>query len=315
MLDHYTGRIVSSGREFIIPSIFIPCDYGRHMSINLETGLWRCFKTNNAGNFISLYAKTKQISYAKAEAELYFQDLMLEQEEEKPKVRPFLDDTNSDLSIPMSAIHLGFEPETKVETLAQEYIYSRKLYDENNDERFTFYLSKEEKFKDRLIIPFIRNGILIFFHARTLLDVKPKYLGSHLPRNANMQAVLYPFDTEKSTVVVCEGAVDAISLQLQGINATACNTNQLSKDQIDLLRAWGGEIIIGFDNDKAGRRGVKCFEEDRKYKRMKKFKVCHPPKNFKDWNEAHQVDFDLSSYINKNTFDYTWDYEVMRALD
>ena len=37
-------RISSNNREMIIPSVFIDNDYKRHMSINLETGLWQCFK-------------------------------------------------------------------------------------------------------------------------------------------------------------------------------------------------------------------------------------------------------------------------------
>ena len=33
------------------------------MSINMDTGLWQCFKTGKKGNFISLYSYLENITY------------------------------------------------------------------------------------------------------------------------------------------------------------------------------------------------------------------------------------------------------------
>ena len=68
-------RISSNNRELMMPSIFIEGDYKRHMSINLENGLWQCFKTGNQGNFIKFYSLVENISYRSAESKLLFQGL------------------------------------------------------------------------------------------------------------------------------------------------------------------------------------------------------------------------------------------------
>ena len=47
----------------IIPSIFLENDPNRHMSINLDTGLWQCFKSGEKGNFIHLFAKLESLTY------------------------------------------------------------------------------------------------------------------------------------------------------------------------------------------------------------------------------------------------------------
>ena len=60
------GRTSANGQEFIMPSPYVENDYKRHFSINTETGLFQDFKTGKVGNFISLYAYTKNISYRRA---------------------------------------------------------------------------------------------------------------------------------------------------------------------------------------------------------------------------------------------------------
>ena len=50
-------RLSSDDIELVVPSLFVDNDYKRHMSINLVTGLWRCFKSGESGNFAQLYSK------------------------------------------------------------------------------------------------------------------------------------------------------------------------------------------------------------------------------------------------------------------
>ena len=50
--DNY--KMSSGESELIVPSVYISDDYKRHMSINLDTGLWQCFKSGNKGNFTQL---------------------------------------------------------------------------------------------------------------------------------------------------------------------------------------------------------------------------------------------------------------------
>ena len=51
-------------------SPFIRNDYKRHCSVNVDSGLWQCFKTGRNGNFVSLYAHLQGITYFSAQKEL-----------------------------------------------------------------------------------------------------------------------------------------------------------------------------------------------------------------------------------------------------
>jgi hypothetical protein len=69
-------RLQSDDTEIVVPSIFVDNDYKRHMSINTETGLWRCFKTGEVGNFLKLYAILEKCSYREAYEKFVFEDFM-----------------------------------------------------------------------------------------------------------------------------------------------------------------------------------------------------------------------------------------------
>ena len=83
--DNY--KMSSNDTELIVPSIFTNDDYKRHMSINLDTGLWQCFKSGNKGNFIQLYAYMEGITYNQAESDILFKELEGNYDTPSPKVR------------------------------------------------------------------------------------------------------------------------------------------------------------------------------------------------------------------------------------
>jgi DNA primase len=145
--------------------------------------------------------------------------------------------------------------------------------------------------------------------------MKPKYYcakeGQSVFKGSH---ILYPFDTGMDYVVVCEGPFDARSLQIQGINATCTTGMSVSETQLDALRMFRGKLIFGYDNDKAGEAGLKKADNMRKKKLMPALWYCPPPKPFKDWNEAHQKDFDLKSYVLSTAKPYTVENYILSAL-
>ena len=88
----------------------------------------------------------------------------------------------------------------------------------------------------------------------------------------------------------------------------------VSEHQVEILRDFEGKIIIGYDNDDAGKRGVNKFDYLRKLKRMADISICHPPSEVKDWNEAHMKGFDLQRYVNYHTREYDYDYLIEHLL-
>ena len=308
------SRLCSGDGELIVPSIFVPDDYKRHMSINLDTGLWQCFKTGNKGNFIQIYAYLESMSYNQAETEIVFKEFeagnfgdYLPPTPEVPQEKPEIGDLHL---VPVTV--QDYDSDDLLIQKAWTFLYERKMFNlETEDSRY--YVSTEGRYAGRLVLPYEEEGELFYFQARALGEEQPKYLNPSegWPKSSH---VLYPFDTEDSYVVVCEGPIDAISLRLQGVNATCTQGCSVSDEQVEELKEFGGQIIIGYDNDESGKRGVAKLDYLRRVKRMADLYICHPPSEVKDWNDALLQDTDLRGFVDDHTKRYDYDYLMTHLL-
>ena len=140
-------RLQSDDTELVVPSIFVTNDYKRHMSINMETGLWRCFKTGEVGNFLKLYAVLEKCSYREAYEKFAFEDFMSDYKGRRPIEHFDPNEIESDLddSQYFKAVHNHPFPQ------------SRGL------DKFKFYIATDGKYKGRLIIPFINRKGKLFY--------------------------------------------------------------------------------------------------------------------------------------------------------
>jgi len=291
-------------------SLFVDNDWKRHMSINLNSGLWQCFKSGKTGNFVKLYAEAEGISYLKAQQKLIIRSFMDDPvEHQQIKEEPsevFSLDNLRPISVTTTPT-----PET---SRAWLFCHKRGLLDIKKNTK-TYYISEDPKFADRLIIPFEEDGTLFYYQARALdRNVRPKYLN---PNNsfAKSSHVLYPYNYDAEMLVVCEGPLDAISLQNQGINATCTLGCLVSDVQMDILSDFKGRIIVGYDNDEAGKRGLERFDRLRKEKRMDRIFVCCPPSKYKDWNDAHIDGVNLNVWLWHNYTEYNYEYVMGERLN
>ena len=148
------------------------------------------------------------------------------------------------------------------------YMAKRKLYLED----YPFYWSP--KYTDRLIIPFYYNKLIVGYTARTIKEnFKPRYLSEQQPG--------YVFNLDHQTadrqfVVVCEGPLDAIS-----IDGTAILGSQIKDTQNLLLKNLNREIVLVPDRD---HEGPKTIEQAIDYG----WSVSMPdwPNGIKDTNDA-----------------------------
>jgi len=308
---------MSSGEsELIVPSVYISDDYKRHMSINLNTGLWQCFKSGNKGNFIQLYAYMEGLTYNQAEADILFKEFDGQIETYTPPVTTKKPPHGWATGI--GELHLksitveDYDSEDRLVQHAWTFLYERRLFDLEKNDR-TYYVSTKGKYAGRLIIPFLENSEIFYFQARALGDETPKYLNptDDWPRSSH---ILYPYDECANLLVVCEGPLDAISLQIQGVNATCTMGCSVSEIQVEALKDFDGKIIIGYDNDDAGKRGVGKFDYLRRLKRMADLHICHPPSEVNDWNDAHMRGQDLSGFVDYHTKKYDYDYLMNHLL-
>jgi len=309
-----SGKLSATGREFVMESLFVNNDWKKHMSVNVDSGLWQCFKTGRSGNFTRLYAEAEGIPYFRAQTDLIIKNFEFLGEEV-----PELDRPENQLELDTSKlipINLdSANSKDKKELDAWSFLFGRALFSLNEEEEAPFYLCKEGRFADRIIIPFRSEDTVFYFQARALYDLSPKYLNPSTDIAPKPSDILYPYDEEEDYVVVCEGPLDALSLQRKGINATATIGSSVSPRQAEILSTFGGKIILGYDNDEAGQRGIGKFDRTRKEMRMTGFEVCPPPSGYKDWNEAHIAGEDLFSWIMEKSQSYDFDYKAVNQLN
>jgi len=314
-------RVSSNNQELMMPSLFIESDYKRHMSINLETGLWQCFKTGNTGNFIKLYSLIEGISYRSAESKLLFEgiesgrwDLWDNQRKASPNLefKNYTLDTSAFTPVNIDS----FDENNQLALRAWKFLMDRKLFNLEEYLESPFYIATEGKYRGRLIIPFKDyDGDIFFFQARSLMhSLTPKYLNPSSENGVKSSNILYPFDFEADHLCICEGPTDAISLNLQGLNATCTVGSTISNVQMQTLREFEGRIILAYDNDEAGNRGIEKFEALRKKYLMPTFYVCSPPFHYKDWNEAHIKNEDLYEWMMEKSYEYNFENKSIREL-
>jgi len=126
-----------------------------------------------------------------------------------------------------------------------EYMTSRSLYLDD----YPFYWCDKQGFRNRLIIPFFYQERIVGYTARTIS-------GNQNPRYISEQQPGYVFNLDRQThdrefVLVCEGPIDAIS-----IDACAVLGAEIKKSQDWLLRQLNREIVWIPDRDHEGPKTV-----------------------------------------------------------
>lgn len=136
----------------------------------------------------------------------------------------------------------------EVSRLTQNSVY-KYLYDRNlHHSQRPFYYSTDERFANRLIIPFYRNNKLIYWQARAIDDTEPRYLNCETPKDA----VIYGYDEltrwSQLPLFVTEGVFDAIPID--GISIIGSRLNEC---KLELLSKSNRELIFVIDPDKNGK--------------------------------------------------------------
>lgn len=233
-----------SGAEWMI-ACPIHGDNNPSLQLNVETGLWVCFVCHSGGRIERL---SNEIGFPLRESEIDIADimqavnlLMNEPEDEGVKVWPESELTRFDFPCTYWTKDRGFD-EKVVRAFQLGY---DPIGDDFNGEFGTIPLRDV-------------NGQLI--------GVIKRYLGDDVEKNERYRYskgykkahhlfgawLLQAHPTD--TVVITEGALDAIRLWQAGIPAVAICGNAISLEQIRILRRLGiRQITLMFDNDKGGR--------------------------------------------------------------
>jgi hypothetical protein len=138
---------------------------------------------------------------------------------------------------------------------------------------YPYYWTSKVGFKNRIIIPFYKDGVIVGYTARATNDATPKFISEQQPG--------YVFNLDKQThdkefVIVCEGPFDALS-----IDGCAILGAEIKDSQNWLLKQLGKEIVLVPDRD---HEGPKTVEQAIEYG----WSVSMPdwPDGIKDVNDA-----------------------------
>lgn len=150
------------------------------------------------------------------------------------------------VKLPENSKRLGIsEEDIDYQIPLVKYLDDRKV----DLDKYHFYYSLEERFIDRVIIPFYRNGKLIYWQARTIHDhVKKRYDNAPVSRDA----VIFNFDKlntySSEPLFVTEGVFDAMMF-----DSIAICGSKLTPAKTELLHKSNRKLIFVIDKDANGK--------------------------------------------------------------
>jgi hypothetical protein len=170
---------------------------------------------------------------------------------------------------------------------ARQFLQEEKgLNPDDYPYHLTFAMPKKEEgdFRNRVIVPFYRNGRIVFYQGRWCgeWESKIKYLNAP---GVSREQVIFNLDEiynhKKTPIILVEGVLDAIALQPF---AASFLSNILTEEQIFILNKSSRRKILIPDYDSAGAVTVEqALGED--------WEVSFP-----DWGEAKDLNEAVARY-------------------
>jgi twinkle protein len=293
--EHLFPHGKKSSGEWCVGSI--SGDEGKSLKVRLtgaKRGTWKDFNEGSGGDLIDLWAARRCLSVAEAMTEMkaYFgvRETMPSQPEKKAFKRPA-------------------RPKGRAaEEGALDWLMGRGL-SSTTIEAFKI-VEQVHDGKTYALFPYLRDGEYVNGKYRNVADKKdmrqeggaePCLFGWHL------------IDPRCRRVAICEGEIDAMTLHQVGIPALSVNAGAGNHQWID--NDWErldrfSEILLCYDNDDAGNKGVR---EVAARLGIDRCKVVHFGE-YKDANEAFQAGAEPSRFAHWIASGQTLDPDELRQL-
>ena len=275
-----------------------------YLTYNYGEPEWCCHNCGRGSkSFISLYCELTGVTYKEALKELCEFDRENISNILAPKNKlnlPKLSQVNHDYIL-NDCVGVDDAPDGIIQTKAKKelisFIKNRKL-----SPTYKIYSAYKGDYKNRIIIPVIKNDHIIYFQARTLTDQLPKYKN---PSTEKECIILNEenFDADKY-IIVAEGILDAYSVGDQGTTMFGASLNE---KLLNILKQYTTKgIIVCFDNDTRGVEELHKILEKKYAHSLTFFIMPHKYIKSKDINSlsvSYNID-DMYEFIVDNSYDY-----------
>lgn len=300
--DSRFNDIVISGSEVRINSIFT--DDVKHKmwcspsggKSGRDFGVFHCFKTDEKGSLVKLVQIVDKCSRDEAINVLLGCKTMADLEKDLDRILCNADTLLERHATEHKKIEMNLPNGTQLITdlgtnnwyrkKSEEYLGARKIPIDG------LYVCMEPPYKGRIIIPYYdRYGSLVYWNARHISpNAKLKYLGPPKDIGVGKGDVIFmagSWPANGSTVHVCEGEFNAISLHLSELEAAACGGKNMTDKQAVLLSDF--KIVVCLDRDKAGESGtakmLNMLSLGNSLSSNDKLSYVRPPDKYNDWND------------------------------
>ncbi len=246
---------------------------------------WNCFNCDEHGNFYEIYSRMSGISYDDAVDRLKNRKWERGNQEDKDQVKNRLEKKKvekqkTEFENYNWLLEHCENPPSRYQAALEKFREDRKI-----PPLSTLYICHQGRYRNRIIIPIIENGDIVYFQARRIPKTKivPKYDNPASPKEIIILNYSV-FDPDKY-IVVPEGIIDAWMVGNQG---TTCLGKYISKEFLDklFLKTKKG-VIVALDNDDEGRKALyKFMNENKLAQRVKYF--FHPPQ-FTDYDDINSI--------------------------
>lgn len=148
-----------------------------------------------------------------------------------------------EVAFPDRTLALGCDGHDEIQAPLIEYLNSRFI----DPIKHQIHFSLDPRYLRRVIIPFMRDGKLIYWQARTIDNIKPRYLNCVVAKDA----VLYGYDEltrySAKPLFITEGVFDAMS-----VDGVCLLGSALNAAKIEILKRTKRRIIFVIDRDRTG---------------------------------------------------------------
>jgi hypothetical protein len=149
-----------------------------------------------------------------------------------------------EVPLPEKSHPIGADHHEELQLLIAEYLDKRKI----DAIEVHAHFSLDPRFLNRVILPYYRDGKIIFWQARAIFDdMKPRYLNSPIARDAVMYGYDRLYSYDPAPLFVNEGVFDAVVL-----NGISILGSSLNAAKIEVLKKCRRRVIFVIDRDKTG---------------------------------------------------------------